>query len=72
MKYVIDTHVLLWFLSHSSKLSDDANAVFLDPDSELILPAIALAEAVWIVESGKTSIPSVEFLWSAIDNDFRV
>ena len=72
MKYVVDTHVLLWFLADSPKLSDDAKAVLLNPNSELILPAIALAEAVWIVGSGKTSIPSVESLWAAVNDDFRV
>ena len=38
----------------------------------VVLPAIALAEAVWIVERGKTSIPSVVALLSAINADPRV
>jgi hypothetical protein len=40
--------------------------------SPLVLPAIALAEAVWIVERGKTSIPSVTALMNAISADPRV
>jgi hypothetical protein len=38
----------------------------------LIVPAIALAEAAWIVERGKTSIPSVNALFNAINNDPRI
>jgi hypothetical protein len=36
------------------------------------LPAIALAEAVWIVDRGKTSIPSVRSLLDLIAQDTRV
>lgn len=72
MKYVVDTHVLLWFLGDSPKLSDRARSIFLDPASQLVLLAIALAEAVWIVKHGKTNIPSTEFLWDAVSDDFRV
>ena len=72
MKYVVDTHVLLWFLGDSPKLSDRARSILIDPDSQLVLPAIALAEAVWIVKHGKTNIPSTEFLWDAVSDDFRV
>lgn len=43
-----------------------------DADSQLVLPAIALAEAAWIVERGRTSIPSVTALLNAIHADPRV
>jgi PIN domain nuclease of toxin-antitoxin system len=62
MKYVVDTHALIWFLEGNPRLGASAKTVLMDPISELILPAIALAEAVWIVDRGKTSIPSVKSL----------
>lgn len=72
MKFVIDTHAIVWFLEGNSRLGVDARAILSDVSSQLVLPAIALAEAAWIVERGKTSIPSVESLLNAIDNDPRV
>jgi PIN domain nuclease of toxin-antitoxin system len=52
MKYVVDTHALIWFLEGNPHPSITAKTVLVDPVSELILPAIALAEAVWIVDRG--------------------
>ena len=72
MKYVVDTHALVWFLEGNPHLGAAAKTVLMDPISELILPAIALAEAVWIVDRGKTSIPSVKSLLDLIAQDARV
>lgn len=72
MKYVVDTHALIWFLEGNSRLGANAKAVLADPTSELILSAIALAEAVWIVDRGRTSIPSVTDLLNAINADPRI
>ena len=38
----------------------------------LYLPVIALAEACWAVERGKTSIPSVAALLADVDADPRI
>jgi PIN domain nuclease of toxin-antitoxin system len=59
MKYIIDTHALIWFLEGNNKLGENAKKILGDPHSQLILPSIVLAEAIWIVEKGKTSIKSV-------------
>ena len=72
MKYVVDTHVLVWFLEGNSRLGVNAKTVLADSESLLILPAIALAEAIWIVERGRTSIPSVTDLLNAINADRRI
>lgn len=72
MKYVIDTHALIWFLEGNQRLGTQAGAILSNSDSQLILPAIALAEAAWIVERGKTSIPSVNALLNAINSDPRI
>ncbi|MGK7929625.1 MAG: type II toxin-antitoxin system VapC family toxin [Spirulina sp.] len=72
MKHIIDTHALIWFLEGNTRLGTTANSILTDSTSELILPAIALAEAVWIVDRGKTSIPSVKELLDAIDGDTRI
>lgn len=72
MKYVIDTHALIWFLEGNSRLGLNAKAVFNSPDSQLIIPATTLAEAIWIVERGRTSIPSAKDVISAVETDSRV
>ena len=72
MKYVIDTHALIWFLEGNQRLGTQAQAILSNLDSQLVLPAIALTEAAWIVERGKTSIPSVNALFNAINNDPRI
>ena len=57
-RFVLDTHALVWYLEGSARLSSDAKAVMDDPASEMILSVIALAEALHIVDKGRTSIPS--------------
>lgn len=44
----------------------------MDADSLLYLPIIALAEACWAVERGKTNIPSVTALLADVDSDPRI
>jgi PIN domain nuclease of toxin-antitoxin system len=72
MKYVLDTHALIWFIEGNSRLGQNAFAVLSNASSVLMLPAIALAEAVWIIDHGKTSIPSAEMFLNAIDRDSRI
>ena len=72
MKYILDTHALIWFLEGNSRLGVTAKEILSDSSSELILPAIALAESVWIVSRGKTAIPSVDALLNVVRQDKRV
>jgi PIN domain nuclease of toxin-antitoxin system len=72
MQYVVDTHALIWFFEDNPRLSLPVKAVLSDPNSQLILPAIALAEAVWIVDRGKTTIPSAADLLAAVLADPRI
>jgi PIN domain nuclease of toxin-antitoxin system len=71
-EHVVDAHALVWFLEGNPRLSARARAVMQDPASVLFLPVIALAEACWAVESGRTSIPSVAALLADVDADPRV
>ena len=72
MKYVVDTHALIWFLEGTLRLGTNAKTILSDSASQLNLPAIALAEAVWIVDRNRTSIPSVTNLLDAINADPRI
>jgi PIN domain nuclease of toxin-antitoxin system len=70
-KHVLDTHAILWYLAGSPQLGAAAKAILQDQGSELLIPAIALAEACWIVEHGKVSL-STNDLMLAIDSDPRI
>jgi PIN domain nuclease of toxin-antitoxin system len=71
-KHVVDTHALVWFLEGNPRLGANAKAILEDADSELIVPVIALAEACWIIEHGRTSIRTVSDFLTAIDADPRI
>lgn len=71
-KYIVDTHALIWHLEGNSLLGPSAKSVTTDPNSELILPAIALAEAMFIVEKGRCAITSVRDMISDIRADKRI
>ncbi len=54
--YVVDTHSLIWYLLDSSKLSSNADQVFQEIENgkaELIIPAIVIAEIIFLVQKGK-------------------
>lgn len=71
-KYVVDTHALIWFLEGSPKLGSAAQSVLCDPNSELVLPTIALAEAIDIVAKGRTKLPDVASLINDVLADQRI
>ena len=71
-KYVVDTHAMVWFIAGDSRLGPNAKQILSNPDSELILPITTLAEICWIIEHGRTNIPSVTDFFLVIDADPRV
>lgn len=71
VKFVVDTHALVWFLQGDPRLGPQARAVLEDPTSNLVLPAIALAEACFVIERGRTNIPSPKHLLRALKGDRR-
>ena len=71
-KHVLDTHALVWYLEGNPRLGQDAKTVMDSPHSEMILPIIALAEAAFIIERGRTSIPDVQSLLKAVLTDPRL
>jgi len=71
-KFIVDTHALIWHLEGNPALGRKAKAVIDSPQSELVLPIIALAEAVFIVGKGRTSIPNVSDLLNDVLSDPRI
>lgn len=53
--YVADTHALLWHLANSPSLAHNAKIAFNQAkmgQAAVIVPAIVLAELIWIVQKG--------------------
>ena len=58
MKLLIDTHLLLWWLSNSPLLPARARRLIGDPDNTIFVSAVSLWE-VWLKSSiGKLRVPS--------------
>lgn len=71
-RYILDTHALIWHLEGNSLLGSEAKRIIGDPNSHLVLPVIALAEAMFIVEKGRSAIPMVKDLLNDVINDKRI
>jgi PIN domain nuclease of toxin-antitoxin system len=70
--YVVDTHAPIWFLEGNPRLGAAARSAMQDPASVLHLPIVALAEACWVVEKKRCSIPDMKDLLDDVDKDKRI
>jgi PIN domain nuclease of toxin-antitoxin system len=50
MRYVVDTHALVWYLTQDRRLGSLAQQILDDDNARLIIPAIVLAEAKHIAD----------------------
>lgn len=71
-KYILDTHALVWFLEGNSRLGNQAKIIMSNPESLLILPLIAVAEASFLIEKKRIGIPSTKDLFEDIYSDNRI
>jgi PIN domain nuclease of toxin-antitoxin system len=57
LKILLDTHLILWWLSDSPSLSEEARAIIADAGNTLFVSAVSLWE-IWLKESlGKLRLP---------------
>ena len=56
MRYLLDTHTLLWFISEDKKLSNRAHRLILDSNSEIFLSIASLWEIAIKVNIGKLAL----------------
>lgn len=58
MKFILDTHLLLWWLAGSPKLPASARGLIADPGNTVFVSAVSLWE-IWLKQSlGKLKLPS--------------
>ncbi len=69
MKYVVDTHSLVWYFTKDKRLSNRVKSILQESEdgrNELIIPTIVLLEAVDICEKKKISF-DIDKLFSFIE-----
>ena len=74
--YVTDTHPFVWYLADDARLSSDARAAFDRADSgeaTIIIPAIALAEAVYLAAKERIETKT-DLIFGIVENalNYRV
>lgn len=69
--FVLDTHALLWYLEGNRRLGRQARKIIAAPNSHLIVPVIALAEASVIIAQHRTKVPSISHLLESLAGDPR-
>ena len=72
VKYILDTHALVWYLEGNPRLERKAETTMSATDSELVLPLIALAEAAFLIEKGRVGIPAISNLLADVRRDNRI
>ncbi len=62
MRYVVDTHTLVWHLTLDKRLGAQARRILDDESSLLIVPSIVLAEAKYIADHKRIPLTFQEIL----------
>ena len=64
MYYVTDTHSLVWYFTDDPRLSSKALSAFSEAESDgnIIVPAVVLAEIMFIAKKGRITISFAETL----------
>jgi PIN domain nuclease of toxin-antitoxin system len=60
MRYLLDTHVLLWKIANSEKIPAKVLAETEDPDNELFISAVSLWEIAVKTRIGKLDLGGIE------------
>jgi PIN domain nuclease of toxin-antitoxin system len=58
MNYLLDTHVLLWWMDDAKELSDDLRRLIADPSHVLFVSAVSIWEARVKQSVGKLELPA--------------
>lgn len=66
MRYVLDTHALVWYLTGDARLGAAAQRILNDDKNQLIVPAIVLAEAKHIADRKRVPMPFNEIVQAIV------
>lgn len=68
MRYVVDTHTLLWHVGNDRRLGATARRILNDPNAKLIVPILVLAEAKHAADRKRVAVPFETVLQTVIDS----
>lgn len=63
MKLLLDTHIWLWYLQGSDRLSDNLQQIMASSDTELWLSPISVWETLILAEKGRIKLNSEPTVW---------
>lgn len=58
MRYLLDTHILIWFLTGNQKLSSSVKAIMLDTSHDFFLSTESIREMIVKSKMGKLTLPA--------------
>lgn len=58
MKYLLDTHILIWFLTDNPKLNPTVKAILADESHEFFFSTESIREMILKVKTGKLTLPA--------------
>jgi len=71
LKYLLDTHIWIWWHTNPQKISNEIKNIIADPDNfeEILLSTISIWEFCKLLEKGKLSISTdpIDWINDAID-----
>jgi len=62
MKYIIDTHILVWYITKSKRLKTKIIKILNNPKNEFVIPIIVLAEIKYLISKKKIIIDYKRFI----------
>lgn len=72
MRFLLDTHILLWWLADDERLSKSASATIADPGTEVYVSVVSLWEIAIKVGKGKLRTDLEEIAEQVALMDFRM
>lgn len=74
MKYLIDTHILIWHYGRNERLAPHLRSLLESEDNQIFVSAISLWEIAIKMSLGKLNIHTsfTEFLADILDKDFEI
>lgn len=72
MKYLLDTHILLWATTNSDKLSQRARNIIANPDNDIYFSTVSIWEIAIKTGLGKLQLPisTAAFRRVLLDNQY--
>ena len=72
MKYLLDTHILLWFITNSPELKGEVREIIINPDNEIYLSVVSEWELVIKSNIGKLKLKSDFHAFAKLINELGI